>query len=117
MKAMQYELKPRVQEFLNEDTKGLYINGEYVPSIGGENFSVVDPATENTITKVSEAQEKDINVAVQAAREAFGNGEWTKMEAADRSRLIYKFADLLEDNSEVLALLEAIDNCKQYALA
>lgn len=117
MKAMQYELKPQVQEFLNEDTKGLYINGEYVPSIGGENFSVVDPATENTITKVSEAQEKDINVAVQSAREAFDNGEWTKMEAADRSRLIYKFADLLEEHREELAQLEAIDNGKPYAIA
>src|SRR5699024_10465755 len=117
MKAMQHELKQRVQEFLKEDAKGLYINGEYVPSIGGENFSVVDPATENTLTQVSEAQEKDINVAVQAAREAFGNGEWTKIEAADRSRLIYKFADLLEEHREELAQLEAIDNGKPYAIA
>lgn len=117
MKTMQYELKPKVKEFLNEDIKGLYINGEYTPTVTGKTFDVLDPATENVVAKVSEAQEKDIDTAVQAAREAFDNGDWTKMPAAERSRLIYKFADVLEENREELAQLEAIDNGKPYKIA
>src|SRR5699024_8686111 len=117
MKTMQYELKPKVKEFLNEDIKGLYINGEYTPTVTGKTFDVLDPATENVVAKVSEAQEKDIDTAVQAAREAFDNGDWTKMPAAERSRLIYKFADVLEENRKELAQLEAIDKGKPYKIA
>jgi len=117
METVQYDLKPRVKEFLKNDVQELYVNGQYTPAVNGETFSVLDPATETEITKVSEAQEKDIDIAVQAARDAFDNGEWTKMEAAERSRLIYKFADLMEEHREELAQLEAIDNGKPYQIA
>src|SRR5690625_19969 len=116
MSVAQYELKPKVKLFL-EGVKGLYINGEYVPSKSGKTFNVIDPATEEMIAEVSEAQAEDVDSAVQAAREAFDNGEWTKMSAAERSRLIYRFADLLEENREELAQLEAIDNGKPYKVA
>ena len=116
MQAVNYELKPRVQEFL-EGVKGLYINGEYVPSESGKTFPVLDPATEDVIAEVSEAQKEDIDKAVAAARKAFDEGEWTKMEAAERSHLIYKFADLLEEHREELAQLESLDNGKPYATA
>lgn len=116
MQATNYILKPKVQEFL-EGVKGLFINGKYVPSIGGKTFSVVNPANEEVIAEVSEAVEEDINVAVAAARKAFDEGEWTKMDAAERSHLIYKFADLLEENREELAQLESLDNGKPYHVA
>jgi aldehyde dehydrogenase (NAD+) len=116
MQATNYDLKPKVKAFL-EGVKGLYINGEYVPAINGNTFDVVDPATEEVIAQVSEAQVEDIDVAVAAARKAFDEGEWTKMPAADRSHLIYKFADLLEENREELAQLESIDNGKPYETA
>lgn len=116
MQTTQYELKPKVKQFL-EGVKRLYINGEYVPSLSGKTFEVLDPATEKVIAEVSEAQEADIDNAVAAARKAFDEGEWTKMAAADRSHLIYKFADLLEENREELAQLEAIDNGKPYQIA
>jgi aldehyde dehydrogenase (NAD+) len=116
MQATNYDLKPKVKTFL-EGVKGLYINGEYVPAINGKTFDVIDPATEEVIAQVSEAQAEDIDVAVVAARKAFDEGNWTKMEAAERSHLIYKIADLLEENREELAQLEALDNGKPYAVA
>lgn len=116
MQKLNYDLKPKVQEFL-KDTTGLYINGEYVEAKSGKTFNVVDPATEEVIAKVSEAQPEDVDVAVQAARKAFDEGEWTKMDAATRSHLIYKFADLLDENREELAQLEALDNGKPYEVA
>lgn len=116
MTTSQIELKPKVKAFL-EGEKHLYINGEYVPAESGETFAVYNPATEEVLARVSEAQAEDIDKAVQAAREAFDEGEWTKMEAAERSRLIYKFADLLEENREELAQLDALDNGKPYQVA
>src|SRR5690625_1619779 len=110
------ELKPKVKEFLEGD-KGLYINGEYVPSESGKTFEVKNPSTEEFIVNVSEASQKDVDKAVKAAKDAFNNGEWTKIDAATRSRLIYKFADLLEENREELAQLEALDNGKKYQQA
>ena len=110
------ELKPKVKEFLEGD-KGLYINGEYVPSESGKTFEVKNPSTEEFIVNVSEASQKDVDKAVKAAKDAFDNGEWTKIDAATRSRLIYKFADLLEENREELAQLEALDNGKKYQQA
>ncbi|KXH80718.1 aldehyde dehydrogenase family protein [Sporosarcina sp. HYO08] len=116
MQATEYKLKPKVKEFLAE-VQGLYINGEYVPSANGKVFDVLDPATEEVIAQVSEGGEEDVNAAVAAARQAFDEGEWTKMDAAERSRLIYKFADLLEENREELAQLESLDNGKPYEVA
>lgn len=110
------ELKPKVQEFL-KGTKGIYIDGAYVESASGKTFDVTNPATEEVIATVSQAQVEDVDTAVEAARKAFDKGEWTKMEAAERSHLIYKFADLLEENREELAQLESLDNGKPYQIA
>ncbi|MGK7376348.1 aldehyde dehydrogenase family protein [Planococcus sp. 1R117A] len=116
MEAIENQLKPKVKEFL-EGVKGLYINGEYVQAKSGKTFDVVNPATEEVIAKVSEAQEEDIDLAVAAARKAFDEGEWTKMDSAERAHLIYTFANLLEENREELAQLESLDNGKPYAVA
>ncbi|MEW9676639.1 aldehyde dehydrogenase family protein [Lentibacillus sp. L22] len=116
MATKEIVLKSKVKDFLQGE-KGLYINGSYVPSISGQTFDVINPATEESIAKVSEAKAEDIDAAVGAAKEAFDYGEWTKMEAAERSRLIYKFADLLEEHREELAQLEALDNGKPYKMA
>ncbi|MCG7334772.1 aldehyde dehydrogenase family protein [Sporosarcina sp. ACRSM] len=116
MEATDFRLKPKVEKFLDECI-GLYINGEYVPAISGKTFDVINPATEEVIAQVSEAQTEDIDIAVQAARKAFDEGEWSEMEAATRSRLLYKFADLLEENREELAQLETLDNGKPYHVA
>ncbi|WP_052254862.1 aldehyde dehydrogenase family protein [Salinicoccus sp. YB14-2] len=110
------ELKPKVKEFLKGD-KGLYINGDYVSSESGKTFEVKNPSTEEVIANVSEASEKDVDKAVKAAKDAFDNGEWTKMDADSRSQLIYKFAELLHENREELAQLEALDNGKKYQQA
>ncbi len=116
MEATDFRLKPKVEKFL-EDRIGLYINGEYTPALSGKTFDVINPATEEVIAQVSEAQTEDIDIAVQAARKAFDGGEWSEMEAATRSRLLYKFADLLEANREELAQLESLDNGKPYHVA
>lgn len=61
---------------------------------------------------VAEGGKEDIDLAVQAARKAFDTGYWSKMSGAKRSYLIYKLADLMEENKEELAQLDTLDNGK-----
>lgn len=110
------DLKPKVQEFLSKEIP-LYINGSYTQSENNKTFEVIDPSTEAVIANVNEAGEKDVEKAVEAAREAFDEGAWTKMEAHTRANVIYEFARLLKEHREELAQLEAIDSGKPYEVA
>lgn len=105
------ELLPKITEFL-KGTKKLFINGEWVESVSGKTFETRNPATGEVLAHVYEAEEEDVNRAVEAAREAFDHGPWSRMNASERSRLIYKLADLMEENLEELAQLETLDNGK-----
>ncbi|KMT07275.1 hypothetical protein BVRB_6g149050 [Beta vulgaris subsp. vulgaris] len=76
-----------------------------------------DPRTGNVITEVSEGDAEDINRAVSAARIAFDEGPWPKMTAYERSKILFKFADLLEQHTDEIAALETWDNGKPYEQA
>ncbi|MDQ0215883.1 acyl-CoA reductase-like NAD-dependent aldehyde dehydrogenase [Oikeobacillus pervagus] len=102
---------PRVAEFL-KGTKKLFINGESVESLEQRTFTTVNPATGEVLAKVYESREGDIDRAVKAAREAFEHGSWSKMSAAERSRLIYLLADKMEEHKDELAQLDTLDSGK-----
>ncbi|WP_203362521.1 aldehyde dehydrogenase family protein [Bacillus sp. REN10] len=104
-------VSPRVEEFL-KGTKKLFINGKWVESASGKTFETYNPATGEVLAVVSEAMEQDIEQAVQAARRAFDSGPWSKMSAAERSRLIYLLADKMEEHKEELAQLDTLDSGK-----
>ncbi|MGE7592171.1 aldehyde dehydrogenase family protein [Peribacillus frigoritolerans] len=105
------KLNPRVQEFL-KGTKKLLINGELVEAASGKTFETLDPSNGKVLAVVSEAGPEDVDKAVKAARTAFDKGPWKKMSASERSRLIYKLADLMEKHKEALAQLDTLDNGK-----
>ncbi|CAM4022850.1 aldehyde dehydrogenase family protein [Mesobacillus zeae] len=116
MFTTQIEMKPLVKKFLGAPIK-LFIGGNFVPSVSGKTFKTFNPATEEVLAIVSEGQAEDINLAVKAARQAFKVGPWPRLGAAERARLIYKLADLIEESKEELAQLEALDNGKPYQVA
>ena len=93
----------------------LLIDGKWQDSRSGKTFATVNPATEEEIAQVAEGDSADIDLAVKAARKAFDSGPWRKMDARDRGRLLYKFADLIEDHIDELADLETLDNGKPLA--
>src|SRR5258706_11098930 len=95
----------------------LLIDGERVPAADGRTFQTIDPATEKPIAEVAHAGAEDVDRAVGAARRALEQGPWSKAPAADRARLINRFADLIEENASELAELEALDNGKPVKLA
>ncbi|XP_063567944.1 mitochondrial 10-formyltetrahydrofolate dehydrogenase isoform X7 [Pongo abelii] len=77
----------------------------------------VELVVDYTIGKVSYASLADVDKAVAAAKDAFENGEWGRMNARERGRLMYRLADLLEENQEELATIEALDSGAVYTLA
>jgi aldehyde dehydrogenase (NAD+) len=92
------------------DTR-LLIGGSFVDAASGDTFETYNPATEETVARVAKAGKIDADRAVAAARAALG-GPWSKLSAADRARVLMRFAGLLRTNADDLAELEALDGGK-----
>ena len=94
-----------------------FINNEFVKGVDGKTFEVINPTTEEVICSVHEATEKDVDIAVSAARKAF-NGPWrTSITPLQRGVYLTKLADLLEKNLDLLAAVESLDNGKSITMA
>lgn len=95
----------------------LLIGNRWLASQSGKTFATVNPSTGEEICQVAEADAADVDLAVEAAREAFEHGPWRKMKASERGRLLYRLAELIESNGDALARLEAMDNGKPVSVA
>ncbi|KAL8283895.1 hypothetical protein RQP46_005327 [Phenoliferia psychrophenolica] len=84
----------------------LWINGAYVPSISGTTFPVENPSTQTKAADVFEALEADVEAAVVAAEAA--QPAWEEVAAYERAMILQRAAQLLRDNAEELAGLDAI---------
>ncbi|MBB1493042.1 MULTISPECIES: aldehyde dehydrogenase family protein [unclassified Paracoccus (in: a-proteobacteria)] len=89
--------------------KGFFINNEWRPVAGGRTIPVVAPAEGVVFAEISAGGADEINQAVAAARHAFERGEWSKLSATERGRLLTRLGQLILDNAEDLAALEARD--------
>ncbi|KAK9090458.1 hypothetical protein Sjap_023635 [Stephania japonica] len=114
--AVALEEEPIVPKVQINHTQ-LLINGQFVDAASGKTFPTLDPRSGEVIAHVAEGDEEDIDRAVAAARKAFDEGPWPRMSAYERSRIMYRFADLLEKHSDELAALEVWDNGKTYEQA
>ncbi|XP_046922070.1 mitochondrial 10-formyltetrahydrofolate dehydrogenase isoform X1 [Lynx rufus] len=94
-----------------------FINGQFTDADDGKTYDTINPTDGSIICKVSYASLVDVDKAVAAAKDAFENGEWGRMNARERGRLMYRLADLLEENQEELATIEALDSGAVYTLA
>jgi acyl-CoA reductase-like NAD-dependent aldehyde dehydrogenase len=90
----------------------LLIGGKFQDAVSGKTFPTINPATEEVITSVAEADAPDVDAAVKAARAAFNHKSWRNMAARDRAKLLWKVGELIMKNHEELARLESIDNGK-----
>ncbi|SBS39039.1 Phenylacetaldehyde dehydrogenase [Marinomonas spartinae] len=109
------ELFPEVQGFLAEQ-KRLFIGGDWVEPAAGEYFNVENPATTLNIASVSKATAADVDHAVQAARQAL-EGEWQHVSPAQRTKLMLRLADLIEEDAENLGQIISLENGKPYSNA
>ncbi|GAA5317638.1 MAG: aldehyde dehydrogenase [Candidatus Pelagadaptatus aseana] len=86
-----------------------YINGQYQDAVSGETFASINPATEQVLADVAACDAADIDMAVANAREVYRSGVWSQMAPAERKRILLKVADVMEQHSDELALLDTLD--------
>ncbi|KJS06961.1 MAG: betaine-aldehyde dehydrogenase [Flavobacteriales bacterium BRH_c54] len=89
----------------------LFIGGKWVKPSSGKYFDTVNPATEEKLASIAEANDKDVDKAVKAARKAY-NEVWSKMPASERGKYIYRIARLIQERAREFAVIETLDGGK-----
>ena len=90
---------------------GLFIGGEFVPPADGGTFATLNPATEEPLSEVAQAGEKDVARAVAAARAAY-DGAWGATPGRERAKYLYRIARVIQERAREFAVLETLDNGK-----
>ena len=86
-----------------------FIDGTYVEARSGKRFARISPIDGQVVAEVAECGADDVHAAVLAARRAFENGRWRDLDPRERKHGMLRFASLIRDNLEELALLETLD--------
>jgi betaine-aldehyde dehydrogenase len=95
----------------------LWIGGKEVPSRSGKRFDRQSPAHGTLVGEYARANGADVDLAVQAAREAFDHGAWPNTSGAERAKCLLKAAELIRRQKEELALVETLESGKPIAQA
>ena len=95
----------------------LLIDGRWEDARSGGRIEIVNPSDGQVIGHAAAGEAADIDRAVAAARRAFDDGPWSRTTPAQRARLLWKLADLIEANADELALLEVLNTGKPLKLA
>jgi aldehyde dehydrogenase (NAD+) len=111
MSIFEYAPAPESRAVVDiKESYGLFVNGEFTPG-GGASFKTVNPATEEVLAEVAEADAADVDRAVKAARKAHDK-VWGPMPGRERAKYLYRIARIIQERSRELAVLESIDNGK-----
>ena len=94
-----------------KDRYDLFINGKFVKPSSGKYFETINPATEQRLSEVAEANAADVDKAVKAARNAFDR-YWRKMPAKERAKYIYRISRMIQERAREFAVIETLDGGK-----
>lgn len=89
----------------------LFIGGKFVKPKSGKYFKTVNPANEEVLAEIAEANDKDVDAAVKAARKAY-NSTWSKLSGKERGKYIYRIARLIQEKAREFAVIESLDGGK-----
>lgn len=93
----------------------LFIDGKFVDAVDGQRFTTLNPANGKEIAEMVRGNEKDIDLAVKAARRAYKSGVWSRMSPRGRMDVMYKIAKLMEAHADEFALLDCLDMGKSIS--
>ncbi|NIE64462.1 aldehyde dehydrogenase family protein [Burkholderia sp. Ax-1719] len=96
--------------WIRQGRKRLLIDGAWIDAASGKTFGVINPATEEPLSQVAEADSADVDAAVIAARCAFEAPSWSALSPHARTRTLLKIADIIESHIDELAAIESLDN-------
>lgn len=94
-----------------EPKNKLYIGGKFIAPSSNKYFATINPATGETLAQIAEANAKDVDTAVKAARSAYTK-TWSKMKGSERGKYLYKIARIIQERSKEFMVLETLDNGK-----
>lgn len=109
-------LHPEVRSFLSK-THGHIINGETITDSDAQPTPVIDPGTGTTLCHVPTGSRETVNRAVTAARSALEDGPWSKLSGSERSKLMWRLADMIEERADIFGQLETLDVGKPFTVA
>src|SRR5206468_5634976 len=89
----------------------LFINGEWVKPLANNYFDTINPANEEKLSEVAEANDADVDKAVKAARNAYEK-VWRKMLPKERAKYIFRIARMIQERARELAIIESLDGGK-----
>src|SRR3954451_15855566 len=111
MTTFEYAPAPESRSVVDlKSSYGLFVNGEFVDG-SGKAFKSISPSTEEVLAEVAEADEKDVDLAVKAARRAY-NCVWSRRSGAERGKYLCRIARIIQERARELAVLESSDTGK-----
>ncbi|HKX01125.1 MAG TPA: aldehyde dehydrogenase family protein, partial [Methylomirabilota bacterium] len=86
----------------------IFVAGKWQAPLSGETYQPINPANEEPVGTVGKGDERDIDLAVTAARKAFDEGPWPKMSPHERGRIVWRLGDLIQQHLDDMARLESL---------
>jgi aldehyde dehydrogenase (NAD+) len=106
----EYSSAPESREIVTlRERYGHFVGGEWLEP--KETYTTIDPSSEESLAEVGQATDKEVGVAVEAAREAFQNG-WSSLAGSERAKYLYRIARILQERSREFAVLESLNGGK-----
>ena len=103
--AWDYAPAPESRDIVRiQERYGLFIGGKFVEPLSGERYTTIDPAREEPLSEVAQANQADVDRAVKAARGAF-DGTWSKLRPSERAKYLFRIARILQERAREFAVL------------
>jgi aldehyde dehydrogenase (NAD+) len=110
-KSWKYDAAPESTSHIKlKDKYDLFIGGEFVKPLSKKYFNTLNPATNQSIAKIADANDKDVDRAVKSARKAFES--WSKLEPKERGKYIFRIARMIQERAKEFAVIESMDGGK-----
>jgi len=107
-----YDPAPESPELAKlNDSYDLFIDGKFVKPTSGKYFDTTSPSSHKTLAKVAEADKRDVDKAVTAARKAY-EGTWSRLRPSERGKYLFRIARVIQERSRELAVTESLDGGK-----
>ncbi len=87
----------------------MFIDGKWVDGHSSTSWTITNPATREPLAEIAMADASDVDLAVTAARRAFDEGEWRRMDGLERGRLLFKLAERVRESAEDLAMTDTLN--------
>ena len=110
----KWDFSPSIESLKNlsiQKEYELFINGQFQKPVDNKYFPSINPSNEQKLSRIAKAESKDVNLAVNSARDAF-NGQWGKISGKERAKYIYRIARIIQEKSKELAIVETLDGGK-----